>query len=127
MRHTVPYVAGHRDIDEIEMMSKLKSENDVLQRQLAQCFLCQRICSPEEHKRRLDDLQHKPKKLREFIAGIGKNERQMTLSSHFWAESQKNIKDFNREIPLTQPRITDALTNAPGKASRESTEKGDVV
>ena len=50
-------------------------DNEALRREIAQCCLCHRICSPEEHQKKLKEIRGNPLKLRCFLNGIGKNER----------------------------------------------------
>ena len=54
---------------------------------LAMCALCQRICSPEEHTKKLADLRRNPKKIKSFLNSIEKNETQTSLAGYFRARS----------------------------------------
>ena len=58
-----------------KITSELRSEIEGLKRELAMCSLCQRICSPEEHAKKLTDVRYNPLKLKCFLTALGRKQR----------------------------------------------------
>ena len=83
-------------------LADLKKENEELKRQLALCALCNHMCTPQQHGKRLAELKKDRDSLDNFIHSIGKREKQTHLRTHFLSESKKHEAGFNGQVKLVQ-------------------------
>ena len=89
-------------VDKEKRLAELEQENGELRRQLALCALCNHICTPQQHGKRLAELKKDRDSLDNFIHSIGKREKQTHLRTHFLSESKKHEAGFNGQVKLVQ-------------------------
>ena len=62
-------------LDQENRLSELEKENEELRRQLALCTLCNKMCSPQEHGKRLAELKKDRDLMDNLIHSIGRKEK----------------------------------------------------
>ena len=69
--------------------------------------MCQYICTPKEHEKKLEKIKCCPQEIDFFLASLSKDSKQRQLSDFFRDQSKKNVQDFNHRTKQTKLNTED--------------------